>query len=281
MLPHFLFMTTATAAIILFTLLPFLPGRYDALAAPLSGMSYFFGRAGLLLVPIGALWVASRYSTRFAGRQHLFALAALFVSSIVWLAVSLPAFMVDSMLLGLGVLAFGAYLIFRAARWVRVLKQSPSRPASPIAFYLVIVPVAVFLLQTALIGPVTEFSRSRAIRNSSPLIAEIERYRAARGRYPPSLLAVWNDYWPSVIGIKEFRYEPSGDDSYNLFFEQFSLRLGTREFVMYNPRDQQAMTSHAMDVLQLSAEELQLDQRRGFNEVHDTPHPHWKYFWFD
>ncbi|MFN2399892.1 MAG: hypothetical protein ABR543_14835 [Gemmatimonadaceae bacterium] len=70
-------------------------------------------------------------------------------------------------------------------------------------------------------------------------------------------------------------------DAYNLFFEQFTFRLGTREFVMYNPRDQQVMTSHKMDLLQLTPEELALDQTRGHNAVHDAPHPHWKYFWFD
>ena len=50
---------------------------------------------------------------------------------------------------------------------------------------------------------------------------------------------------------------------------------------MYNPRDQQAMTSHKMDRLQLTPQELALEQRRGHYAVHDAPHPHWKYFWFD
>jgi hypothetical protein len=35
------------------TLLPFLPGDYDSLAIPLSGMARIFGKAGLLLVPVG------------------------------------------------------------------------------------------------------------------------------------------------------------------------------------------------------------------------------------
>jgi len=39
--------------------------------------------------------------------------------------------------------------------------------------------------------------------------------------------------------------------------------------------------SHDMDVMQLTTEQLALDRRRGYNEVHDTAHPHWKDFWFD
>jgi hypothetical protein len=112
------------------------------------------------------------------------------------------------------------------------------------------------------------------------LIADIEQYRADHGRYPASLLSVWPDYSPEVIGIKEYHYEPSGD-AYNLFFEQFALHFGTSEFVMYNPRDQHAMTSHKMDILQLTPQELELEQSRGHYAVHDTPFPHWRYFWFD
>jgi hypothetical protein len=60
------------------------------------------------------------------------------------------------------------------------------------------------------------------------------------------------DYWPGVTGISGYHYEPNGD-AYNLLFEQFTYRLGTREFVMYNPRDEHVMTSHAMDLLEAHA----------------------------
>jgi hypothetical protein len=122
-----------------------------------------------------------------------------------------------------------------------------------------------------------ESSRNRAIRNSAEMVAHIEQYRAAHGRYPVSLLAVWGDYKPGLIGIKEYLYEPSGD-AYNLVFEQIALAFGTREFVVYNPRDEQVMTSHANDLLQRTHE---LAWRRGYYAVNDAPYPHWKYFWFD
>jgi hypothetical protein len=148
----------------------------------------------------------------------------------------------------------------------------------PAPAFLVIVPIAVFLLQRAIVEPAVEFSRNRAIRNSAEMIAGIERYRASRGHYPPSLLSVWKDYKPSVIGIDRYYYEPSGD-AYNLVFEQPAAAIGTREFVVYNPRDQQTATSHAMDILEYTPEHL--ERTRGFHASHALPQAHWKYFWFD
>jgi len=280
MLTHFLRITAATAGIILCTLLPFLPGRYDSLAVPLSGMSQVVGMVGLLLVPVGALWMASGYWSRLAGKQYVFAIAALIASSVVWVIASLGALVSSGLSLRLGALALWAYVVSRVLPRLRLVTSATPRPTSAIPRYMLIVPVAVALLQLVLVGPATEFSRSRAIRNSAQLIADIEQYRAAHGRYPTSLLSVWKDYSPSVIGINEYHYEPSGN-AYNVFFEQFTFQLGTREFVMYNPRDQQVMTSHKMDLLQLTPEELALEQSRGHYAVYAAPHPHWKYFWFD
>ena len=66
-----------------------------------------------------------------------------------------------------------------------------------------------------------------------------------------SLLALWPDYKPSVIGIKQYHYEPNGE-AYNVYFEQLSNRFGTREIVMYNKLDQHAFASHAAHILETS-----------------------------
>src|SRR5688572_1000481 len=97
---HVLGIIAATAVIVLGTLLPFLPGNYDSLAEPLSGMCRVFGILGLLLVPIGALWVASGYRDRLAGKQFAIAIVALIVPSIVWALGSFMAFVVGSLTLG-------------------------------------------------------------------------------------------------------------------------------------------------------------------------------------
>lgn len=265
LLTHSLAIAIATAGVVLGTLLPFLPGPYDSLAVPLSVMPQIFGMVGLLLVPVGALWVASGYWRRLAVKQYGIAIAALIASSVVWLIVSLGGLVSSGLLLALGAIALWIVLVSIVLPRLRRLKGATLRSTSPVAFYLIIVPVAVALLQMAVVAPAIEFSRSRAIRNSARLIADIEQYRAANGRYPASLLSVWEDYLPGVIGIKEYHYEPSGN-AYNLFFEQLAFHFGTREFVMYNPRDQQVLTSYKVDRLQLTPQELtrRLGSRRVF-----------------
>lgn len=277
MLAHFPGIMTATAGVILCTLLPFLPGPYDPLALPLSMMARVAGFVSLLFAPIGALLMASRYSRPLAGKQHAYAVAALIVSSVVWAIVSLAAFALGSLSLALICLALGVYVVFRVTPRLRGLKTAPTPTPAP-GLYLLVVPVAVFLLQWAVLEPAVEFSRNRAISNSAQLIADIERYRATRGHYPPSLMSVHKDYSPGVIGIEKFHYEPSGD-AFNLLFEQPASPLGTQEFVVYNPRGEQTATSHAMDLLQFTPETL--ERARGYYTVQDVPHTHWKYFWFD
>ena len=280
MLTHGLGIVAATAVIVLATLLPFLPGEYDSLAVPLWGMARAFGFVGLILVPIGALWVLSGYWNRLAGKQHGVAVAALIASSILAVMLALVALASSGPLFGLITLAFWIWIVSRVLPGMKALKIAPSRPSHPAAFYLLVVPLAVAILQFTLIGPMIEISRARAIRNSAQLIADIEQHRVVHGRYPVSLLSVWRDYKPGVIGIWDYLYEPSGD-AYNLVFEQPALNIGTREFVVYNPRDEQTFISHRIDRLQMTPQQMALEQTRGYYAVHDAPYPHWKYFWFD
>jgi hypothetical protein len=132
-----------------------------------------------------------------------------------------------------------------------------------------------------LAAPLTEFSRNRAIANSHDFVRDIEVYHDEYGRYPVSLAAMWKDYYPDIVGIEKFHYSPFGE-SYNLFFEQPRFlfdNIGTREWVVYNPNDDQRMFSHTAWFLLLTPEELERSQ--GWYAVHDASTPHWKYFWFD
>ena len=285
---HLVRISAATLLIVACMFLPFMPGGYDRLAVTLSTMSQLFGMAGLLLVPLGAVWLAYELNMRAANARtwrgkdigYWFALASIGVATFVALIVSLGAFINVGPSLGLGTIALWALCAARFAGTLKTTTNPAGRTFNAAPLYLVVVPIVVAAFKWSFVAPAVEFSRNRAIRDSARLIADIEQYRVANGRYPVSLLSVWEDYRPEVIGVEAYRYEPSGD-AYNLFFEQFSDRFGTREFVMYNPRDRQAMTSHKMDRLQLSAQELVREQSRGHYAVHDAAQPHWKYFWFD
>lgn len=272
MIRHSLGIIAAIAFVILCTLLPFLPGSYDSMAIPLSAMAQIFGIVGLLLVPFGLLLIAAN---RFSKTRYAFSLLTMIALSFVSAAVCLTAVIHSGFALALIALVLWIFMTLKT--W-SMFKRADGLKVLP--FYLVIVPVAVALLQFALVERAVEFSRNRAILNSAPLIAAIEQHRVAHGRYPASLQSVNPDYLPNVKGISEYRYEPHGD-AYNLFFEQFSHRFGTREFVMYNPRDEHVMTSHAIDLLQLTPSQLGVERTRGHYARHDALFPHWKYFWFD
>jgi hypothetical protein len=279
MIKHVFGIVLTIAFLLLCTFLPFLPGSYDNLAVALSEMAHLFGILGLLLAPIGLLWLAADRSSRLVQRRHGFPLFALLATTLVWLGLYLAAVVHSGLTLACAVVLLWLFLLRRA--WVRFRRGAEATTgASVLPFYLIAVPVVVALMQFMFVERAIEFSRNRAIHNSAPLIAAIEDYRTRNGHYPASLLAEWPDYLPRVIGISQYHYQPHGD-AYNLVFEQFNYRFGTREFVVYNPRDEQVMTAHARDILEFTPSQLALERTRGHYVQHDLPQPHWKSFLFD
>lgn len=275
--------------IVLSILYPFLPGQYDVLAVQLSLAVQLFGIVGVLFVPIGLWWLIHEVRKQrrrnrglpYRDNTYRFTLASTGVFLIIGLAVFVVIFFAFNKLPGLVILALWVYVIYKVMPKLKRLKESEAGDFNPAPLYLVFLPVFALFLPLLLAGSVTEWSRNRAIANSSEFKNDIEGYRAQYGHYPASLLAQWKDYYPDVVGVEKYHYTSYGD-SYNLFFEQprFLLdNLGTREWVVYNPRDEHRVYSHTAWFLLLSPEELERSQ--GWYAVHDTEHPHWKYFWFD
>ncbi len=286
---HLVRMGGIMALVVLCIIYPFLPGEYDSLAVALSTMAQTFGMLGLLLVPVGVLWLVYELWKRgrrkrnlpAQARRYYFALASVVASSVVAVAVSLVAFAITSLSFGFLTSALWLYIVSKLIPRLRLLKNAESENFNPVPLYLMFIPIAVLLFQLTLAAPATEFSRNYAITMSAELINDIEEYRAVHGYYPSSLLAVNEDYYPSVVGIENFHYAPNGD-AFNLFFEQPRFlfdNLGTREFVVYNQLDEQVMISHTAWILILMPEELEAAQ--GWYAVQEASSPHWKYFWFD
>lgn len=278
-----------TALILLCTFYPLFPGPYDALALTLSTIAQAVTLAGLLLVPIGTVWVVSelRPQTRITRqlaqgtRAFYFALSSLIVGVVIATAVSLAAFFAGSLAIALAMAALCLFVLLRLSRMLKLLQSGDGQRVNPAPFYLVIIPCAAIGLQIALAKSATEYSRNFAIARSTTLINDIENYHAANGYYPRSLSALHQDYDPRVVGIAQYHYAPNGD-AYNLFFEQPRVlldALGVREIVMFNGQDQHDMVSHDSDILRWTPEQLRT--RRGWNSIHETSIRHWKYFYFD
>lgn len=263
-----------TVVLILCMLYPFLPGGYDRLAVPLATMVQVFGVVGLALVPGGMLWlIRPRYG---------FAISVVTAAVGTGIAVILALFATLSVGNAFGVLTLStsAYVLFRQISGLRRLQYVEHSRFHPAPLYLVFLPVIAFAAQLMLAGPVTRWSRDRAIANAAAFIADIEQYHDQHGRYPVSLQAQNRDYFPEVVGVDRYVYVPQGD-SYNLSFEQprFLLdRFGTREWVVYNPRDEHRVYSHTSWLLPPPDV---AEPSQGWYASGRTGHAQWMFFFFD
>lgn len=263
----------ATCIVLLMSamLLPFLPGRYDPLAISLSAFATAVAFGTLLLVPIGAVWLISR-------RGSVSAKVALAVATLVVAGAAVATAASGSMAAGAVILA--TWLIWLVHLWRRVAAERSSGRDLPraVPIGLLLVPLAATVARMAFVQSAADWSRDRAIVNAAEMIADIERFQERHGAYPVAISSIWPDYQPGIIGIERYRYEPSGA-AYNLYFEHPSTNLAVREIVMFNPRDEQDMSSHAFDLLRLTPEEIR--RQRGYFTSQQLAQAGWKRFLFD
>lgn len=252
---------------------PFLSGDYDRLAMPISTMIQVFGLVGLALVPVGILWlVIPKY--RFG-----FAITALIISTFVILVICLFATLSVGKSLGVLTLLLWTFIVILLIPKIKLLKEQTQNKANWLPVYLIYLPVFTLLLQLTIAKPLTQLSRNRAIENADRFIRHIEEYHMQQGQYPLTLQAQNKDYYPDVVGVEKYLYAPHRK-SYNLSFEQprFLLdKFGTREWVVYNPLDENSVYSHTAWLLPTE----QAEPSQGWYASGDTEHLHWKYFLFD
>jgi hypothetical protein len=271
---HLACVAAIAALLALLMVYPFLPGKHDRLAVSLSIGAQVFGVVGLVLTPVGVLWMAMP--------RHAFAWALLAMAAGTFLALVLSLLATLSTGTAFGILTLGAcaYLLVRLGAGLRGLKGPDAPLMHPAPVYLVWLPVLAFVGQWTLSAPLTRWSRDMAIANAAPLTADLEQYHVRHGRYPASLEAQHKDYEPGVVGVDRYAYLPRGE-TYNVSFEtpRFLLdRFGTREWVVYNPRNEHRVYSHAAWLM--PPPEL-AEPGQGWYASGETGHPHWRYFWFD
>src|SRR5687768_9265510 len=191
MIRHFLWIAAITVLALASMFYPFMPGTYDRMAIPLSGIVQVCGLTGLLLVPIGMVWLIYELVNRRRtlgslpqhGRRHWFAVCALAASLVVGAGVALASIQTGPSL-AVCVLILCVYGISRAAPAVIQLKSGRHIGFNPAPLYLTIVPSVLATAQLTLLKTAVEISRNRTIMGSAQFINAIEAYRAAHGRYP-------------------------------------------------------------------------------------------------
>lgn len=272
-----------TVWIALCMFLPFMPGDFDSLAAPISTSAQLLSFGSLLFVPLGIAWLINeimrhRKMTAKSLNAYYFMSTGLIILFVFTLVICLNLFLSGDRLLVLFILIFGIYFFVKVRIRIKRQRNTISQKFNLLPICLICAPLLLFFVRFMFIDRAVEYGRDRAIKQSEKLIQDIETFRHNNGHYPISILALHHDYKPSVAGIKKYNYEPNGD-AYNLYFEQLSGNLGTIEVVMYNPFGKQVMTSHDQDLLLLSANEL--NQQRGYYAVRNMQNSNWKIFLFD
>jgi hypothetical protein len=268
-----MFAVTLLAGVLcLVMLLPYLPGRFDASAATFSFVVQVASYVSLLMVPVGFAWLVSKRHSRLWCRLTLVS------AGLVACLGALSATSANQLALGLmlGVGSIASIRTMHRRMLSHVEQVSPRRYR--IGVYLVCVPLILVGFRSAVLPRAAVWSRDRAIQHSSALIAEIDLYRQRRGHYPVSLQSLNRDVPTGIVGVERFLYEPNGE-AYNLFFVRQHIQLDAKEVVMFNPRDEHRFTSHELDILQYSGEQLNL--RRGDRRRTRLAHPHWISILFD
>lgn len=277
----FTVIVTAVVLTMVATTLPFLPGRHDVLAVPLSGIARVCGITSLLLVPVGLVWLPFELRLRGDGKRRSrvsFVVAALVVGWIAALGAASTAFMLSGAPLAVGVLAAFGLVLWRGGRRTLEWARQSSEQNITAVLVLILVPSIVTGAQFALARPLTSFAWNRTMDGLAPLIHDIERYRTTNGHYPRSLFSEWMDYRPAVIGVRGYQYETSGD-VFSLAVEVPTFSFDSREYLFYNPADVQVMASHDADLLLRTAAEL--PQYRGYHSARRLDRPHWFLLSFD
>ena len=238
------------------------------LSAAATAMAF----GGLLLVPVGLAWLIS------GPRRYGLATSALLVAMLVAVLIGLATAAAGS--LSAAVVMVAAAMGWATRLWKRIRAAQTTGAELPrsVPIALLAVPLIVLAAHMTLTEPAEAWSRNRAIANADTIIADIERFRERTGGYPVALSSLHPDYHPGVMGVERYRYERSGE-AYNLSFEHPSATLGVQEIVMYNPRREQDISSHAIDLLQLSEPDIR--RQRGYFAAHDLSQTGWRRFLFD
>ncbi|HTF17124.1 MAG TPA: hypothetical protein VK658_03570 [Chryseolinea sp.] len=280
MIKHFIFIILSTGALTLGLFRPYMPGDYDSFAAGLSTIIQLVTFASLLLVPMGICWWSldriRRRQNVPAGHGIAFLKAMWVISVTITAAAAVGALGTHNISIAVVILALAIFLMIRHGAAIKRLRSQPAKILSPMPYYLIFIPLATFLIRFTWLHEAKVRSTDRAIRQSEQFIHDIEAYKKATGHLPMSIESTIDDYRPSVAGISGLRYEVSGT-GYNVYFEQFSDRLGTQEIVMYNALGGHEMTTHNQDLLRESPEQI----IRGYYEVEVLSDTGWKIFLFD
>lgn len=248
-------------------------GDFDRLALPLSTLIQGFGVLGIVLSILGLIWLS------MPSKYKICSIISIYLFGFLTIVFTFFAYLISGILFGISILFVLGLLLLKYRQKVIVPLERETIAVVPI--YLIVLPISILTVQLLIAKPIIDWSRDRTISNAKDYVRDIENFYTKNGHYPKTLQAMYKDYYPNIVGVEKFHYLPFGN-SYNLSFEQprFLLDIiGTKEWVVYNPKDEHRVYSHTSWFLLLSPQESEI--RQGWYSSVDTKHKHWKSFMFD
>jgi hypothetical protein len=160
--------------------------------------------------------------------------------------------------------------------------KNPGGKFNPVPIYLITIPLIAFLARVYLVGPVSDYSRSFAIKRSEVLIGSIEEYKNREGQYPESIRELETRYKtkipnPFIMGILDFRYNKI-NDHYSISFSQWLEWGSLEEIVLY---DKDNLRNNLTGGYAKYDYGFDLCRVQGAFAVRDTKYDNWQYYLVD
>jgi len=266
---------------------PFFPGPSNSLVIGLSSVSLTLGFFGLLLVPVGVLWIIFEWKKCRQPKENQIDWKPSYLLSIIATIIitGINTIYIPLIYQFEGVLAAGVFVILlcwilhRMIRFIRKIKTQPSRAFIYMPVYLIILPIIAYASNKFLVDPISNFSRTLAIQQSEVLIRAIEEYKNNEGTYPESLESMKGKYIEEIpesqiMGVTHYRYHKL-DDDFTLAFSQWKDGAALEELVIFdrNPVSRKDYTGF----------NYKLDRYRALTAFagYDAGVKHWRYYLCD
>lgn len=277
-------MAALHALLVLVMVLPFLPGPPNKLVVGLSALAQSAGFLGVVLGPIGILWLyldARRRGGKTQNGRYAFVLGV-----IVLVLAALPCLLALTQTyewLGVGpgliTTGAGACLFYKAFQKIRQFRFAPAGAFNLTPVYLLTIPTLAWIMRMYVLAPVSAYSRELAMDAGETLVARVELYKSENGHYPHSLRALASQHGNTVaespvMGISELKYSAS-DDGFSVSFSQWQNMAIDEEIVLFQKGENQSVLA--------SGDDWRQDRYRikGAYASFKTRRNDWRYYWCD
>jgi len=254
--------------VVLFMIVPFLPGPPNKLSSFLGMLGNVTGFFGLVLVPIGFLW------WRFPLVTSIIAAVIILMINLMLIPGAYGVYGISTAIIAALVLLAG---IFYSIKIIKKIKNNTGFNLPPLGLYLITIPLIALGTRVYITKPMSDYSRNLAIERGQELVSIIEEFKTRQGRYPEIIGELKKDVpGPFVMGIDKFRYTKY-NDQYFLSFSQWPDGGATEEIVLFGKQNPEKRW--------ISHEEYNYknDMHRimGAYASYDTKHENWRYYLCD